>query len=260
MFQRSKAIEGLRLRGIDGDVGRVEDLLADEYWVVRYLVVTPGSLLQQRVVISPIVVTGVQRADGRLDIRLTHNQILNSPDLLAMDPLTRDAESAYAAYYGFPAYWGGPGLWAWAGRPGALASPPPASYVPLIADAGAQAMLRSARSLRGRHLMARDGEIGHVDDTIIDDDSWTLPYVLIDTSNWIGGRHVLVPTATVRELNVMDRELAVDLTTDRIRSAPQYDAERELATALERQIREHYGLRMEPKPAPQRASGSRTGR
>jgi hypothetical protein len=261
MFMKSKDIEGLRLRGPDGDVGRLEDLLVDEQWVVRYLVVMPGSWIRQRVVISPISITGLDWADRRVDVRLTQQQIRDSPDLLAVSPLTRGAEAAYARYYGFPAYWGGPGLWAWAGRPGALDSVPPQGYVPPPPDIDATASgIRSARSFRGRHLMARDGEIGHVDNCIVEDDSWTLPYFLIDTSNWIGGRHVLVPTAAVREVDTVDRELGIDLSVERIRSAPEYDADLPLDSTLESLVRSHYEAAAQPTSAPQPAVGRRAGR
>jgi hypothetical protein len=257
MFLKSKDIEGLRLRGPDGDVGRVDDLLIDEQWVVRYLIVMPGEWIRQRVVISPIAITGLDWADSRVDVRLTHQQI---PDLLAISALIRGAEAVYARYYGFAACWGGPGLWAWAGRPGALGSVPPAGYQPPPAEAYAAASgIRTASSFRGRHLVARDGEIGHVDNCLVEDESWTTQYLLIDTSNWIGGRHVLVPTAAVRELETVDRELGIDLTMERIRSAPQYDARQPLDTVLEGRIRAHYSSAVEPVPAPQRAVGRSYG-
>jgi hypothetical protein len=127
------------------------------------------------------------------------------------------------------------------------------------ADAS-QSGIRSARSFRGRHLVTRDGEIGHVDDCIVEDESWALPYFLIDTSNWIGGKHVLVPTSAVREVDAVDRRLRVDLTTERIRSAPEYDASLPLDRTLEGRVRAHYAAAPEAAPAPGRAVGRGTGR
>ena len=243
MFMRSKDVEGLRVHGRDGEVGRVQDLLIDERWAARYFVLMPGSWLPRRLVISPIAITAIDWAEGRVDIRLTRRQVGESPDLLAVEPLTREAEAEAAKYYDFPAYWGGPELWAWAGRPGALGSAPPAGYAPPPAEsAETTSKLRSARSFRGRHVVARDGDVGHVDHCIFDDDSWTMPYFVVDTSNWIGGRHVLVPTEAVREKETMDRALAVACTTDLIRSAPEYDGALPLDSTGEKRIRSHYGL------------------
>jgi hypothetical protein len=242
MFMRSKDIEGLLVHGRDGEVGQVQDLLVDEQWVARYFVLRPGSWLPRRLVVSPMAIMGIDWIEGRVDIRLTKRQVGESPDLLAVEPLTRQAEAEAAKYYGFPAYWGGPELWAWAGRPGALGSGPPVGYAPPPAEGPeTTSKLRSARSFRGRHLVARDGEIGHVDHCIFDDDTWTMPYVVVDTSNWIGGRHVLVPTEAAREKDTMDRVLAVAYPTDLIRSAPEYDGTRPLDRAVEERIRSHYG-------------------
>jgi hypothetical protein len=239
MVRRWKAIERFALHGSDGNLGVVDDALVDERWVVRYLVVAPGTLQHQRVVISPVQVGGIDWARDAIDVRLSSAQLRESPDLLAVTPLTRDAEAAYASYYGYPAYWGGPGLWGWAGRPGALGGPPPPSYR-APEGAGEPSPLQSAKLLRGRHLAALDGGIGHVDDAFVDEASWRLTYLLVDTSNWIGGRHVLVPTAVVSALGVAGPDLLVDRTIDRIRDAPEYDADRPVDAAMEQTLARHY--------------------
>jgi hypothetical protein len=117
----------------------------------------------------------------------------------------------------------------------------------------------TARSIRGRHLLCRDGEIGHADDTILDDESWTLPYLLIDMSNWIGGTHVLLPTAAVRDGRPVNAELDVDLPVERVRTAPEYDAAKPLDSVFEQKVRAHFGLGFEPKPAPRRSARQPVG-
>ena len=52
--------------------------------------------------------------------------------------------------------------------------------------------MHKTSALLGYHILATDGEIGHVDDFLVDDVSWRIRYLMIDTSNWIGGRTVLV--------------------------------------------------------------------
>lgn len=42
-------------------------------------------------------------------------------------------------------------------------------------------------------MQARDGVIGHVADFIVDDTTWTIPYIVIATRNWLPGKKVLVP-------------------------------------------------------------------
>jgi sporulation protein YlmC with PRC-barrel domain len=43
--------------------------------------------------------------------------------------------------------------------------------------------LRSTREVIGYHIAASDGEIGHVDDFVINDGSWTVRHIVVDTSN-----------------------------------------------------------------------------
>jgi hypothetical protein len=130
MYVKLIDIEGLRLRGPEGDIGRLQDFLVDERWVVRYLVVSTGAWLGRAVVASPLAITGLDWADGRIDVWMRRDQIRSSPDLLDVRPLTRSAEAAYAAHYGIPIYWGGSGIWASAGFPGALVNAPPVATPP----------------------------------------------------------------------------------------------------------------------------------
>ena len=53
-------------------------------------------------------------------------------------------------------------------------------------------MLHKSTKLRGLHVLATDGEVGHVDDVLVDERSWTVRYLVVDTSNWIGGKSVLI--------------------------------------------------------------------
>ena len=45
--------------------------------------------------------------------------------------------------------------------------------------------------------MAVDGEIGHIEDFIMDDETWTIRYAVADTGNWSSGKKVLLSTEWV---------------------------------------------------------------
>ena len=59
-------------------------------------------------------------------------------------------------------------------------------------------MLHKTSKIIGFHLVATDGEIGHVDDVLVDE-QWNVRYLVVDTSNWIGGRSVLLAPAALDE-------------------------------------------------------------
>ena len=84
-------------------------------------------------------------------------------------------------------------------------------------------MLHKTSRLKGFHLHATDGEIGHVDDFLIGQDSWRIRYLLVDTSNWIGGRSVLISSEVVDAIDSPNRKIRVRLTRDEITRGPSVD-------------------------------------
>lgn len=84
-------------------------------------------------------------------------------------------------------------------------------------------MLHKTSRLKGFHLHATDGEIGHVDDFLVDP-SWKVAYLVVDTSNWVGGRSVLVSPTSVVKIDVETQEIQVRLTRKEIEQSPSVDS------------------------------------
>lgn len=84
-------------------------------------------------------------------------------------------------------------------------------------------MLHKIGELRGYHIFATDGEIGHVDDFLVDDLGRTVQYLVIDTSNWIGGRTVLISAAAVQRIDSPAKKIHVNLTRSAIKAAPSVE-------------------------------------
>ena len=78
-------------------------------------------------------------------------------------------------------------------------------------------MLHKTSELRGYHIVATDGEIGHVDDFLIDEGGRTVQYLVVDTSNWVGGRFVLISAAVVERIDSPAMKIHVNLTRDAIK-------------------------------------------
>lgn len=98
-------------------------------------------------------------------------------------------------------------------------------------DLAGNSML-SLRSGVGLHLHAVDGEVGHVDDFLIEESTWRIPYLLVDTSNWIGGRAVIVRTDVVRRADIRDA-LPLTATREQVRNSPTFDTISGLVNAAE---------------------------
>jgi sporulation protein YlmC with PRC-barrel domain len=84
-------------------------------------------------------------------------------------------------------------------------------------------MLHKTNELRGYHIVAIDGEIGHVDDFLIDEGGRTVRWLVVDTSNWIGGKSVLISAMAVERIDSPARKIHVNLTRDAIKGGPSVE-------------------------------------
>jgi sporulation protein YlmC with PRC-barrel domain len=55
--------------------------------------------------------------------------------------------------------------------------------------------LKTASALMGYTIQTEDGEIGHVEDVLVDDQSWAIRYLVVDTKNRWVSKAVLVSPA-----------------------------------------------------------------
>jgi uncharacterized protein YrrD len=92
------------------------------------------------------------------------------------------------------------------------------------ATAAPDGNLDSVKETSGYHIHARNGEIGHVDDFLISEDSWRIRYLLVDTSNWIGGRSVIVSSEAVERVDKTDNHIYVAADRDAIANAPALES------------------------------------
>jgi hypothetical protein len=83
-------------------------------------------------------------------------------------------------------------------------------------------MLHKTSRLLGYHLFANDGEIGHVDDFLIDED-WTVRYLVVDTSNFIGGKAVLISSADIESIDSPQKKVHVNLSREQIKQGPSIE-------------------------------------
>ena len=84
-------------------------------------------------------------------------------------------------------------------------------------------MLHKTNELRGYHILATDGEIGHVNDFLIDDGGRTVQYLVVDTSNWIGGKSVLISATALERVDSPAKKICVNLTRGAIKTGPSVE-------------------------------------
>jgi sporulation protein YlmC with PRC-barrel domain len=248
VLKKASELVGLPVHATDGDIGSITKILFDdERWTVRYVVVDTGKWLPGRqVLISPISIRRTRSAGGAVDVSLTRQQVKDSPDIDTDRPVSRQQEMKYHTYYGYPYYWGGVGLWGTVAYPWALAEDSTENRVlaaELARDVNqhADTHLRDSTVVRGYHIKASDGEVGHVDDFLLDDESWRIQYLIVDTSNWLGGRHVLVSPDWVTSVRWDESRVHVALTRDAVKNSPDYDSLTAPNREYEQELYTHYG-------------------
>lgn len=244
----------------DGEIGQVKDFFFDdEKWVVRYLVVETGDWLSSRkVLISPFAIGRPAWAEKIMPVSITKEQVKNSPDVDTERPVSRQHEMQYTGYYGYPSYWGGAGLWggglypdvmmAGYGPGGYYGSPSAAQMEEVENQARAEVVrhesddphLRSCKTVTGYHIHATDGDIGHVQGFLVEDDTWAIRYLIVDTSNWWLGHQVLIAPQWIKEVNWGQRTVSVDLARQAVQDAPPYDPAVLLDRKRELQIYAHH--------------------
>jgi len=239
MLIKTNALKGYTLKSLDGDMGSASEFyFDDQFWTIRYFVVNPGSwLFGKKVLVSPYSVKGIDSAEEKVSVFLTKKQIEESPSIDTHEPISRHYEDTFNGYYGFPDYWGGPYVW---GNYPYIERDSSKWNVVGLKEKGWDRHLRSTQEVTGYHIGAIDGEIGHVDDFIVDDKTWMVRYLVVSTKNWWPGKRVLISPKWIEKVSWEEREVAVGLSRETIKDAPEYTEEVLLTREYESSLYGHY--------------------
>ena len=238
MLIKAKTLTGYTLHSLDGEIGKVKEFyFDDQHWAIRYLVTDTGNwLLGRQVLISPYALLAVNKEKQQVAIDLTKKQIEGSPSLNTDKPVSRQFEESYYGYYGWSPYWNGPDIWG--------------SHPLIVRDREEwkrsnqgkpwDPHLRSAHDVSGHHIQATDGEIGHVEDFILDDETWGIRYLIVDTRNSWPGRKVLVSPRWIDRVSWNESKVFVNLSRETIERSPPYSEDALLTRDYETELHGHY--------------------
>ena len=242
MLHPVSRFRGFAVEAIDGEIGRVEDVyFEDRHWTVREVVVdTTGGLGRPHVLVPSTVFRAIDWSARRVVAGLSGDAIRRSPDVGVGQPISRRDEHAILQHYGLP-------------TDGVDRPPARGAAAPVQPAAPDELFLRSAHRTTGHTIQARDGDIGHVDDYLLDEEARRLRYVVVATRNWWPGKKVLLSLEWIEELCWPETTMQVDVTREAIRRAPEYDPARPMDPETERRLHEAHG-RQRPLTADERAA------
>jgi hypothetical protein len=272
MLRSIEALEKYAIHASDGKIGHATDFyFDDDAWTVRYLVVDTGTWLSERkVLISPISIGHLDERSKIVQVLLTKEQVKNSPDFDTQKPVSRQHEMGYLGYYGYPYYWDGAGLWGPGSFPSLMLSgmdtnseadydkqqielsqqrldsqttgsqsalPGSTKPAPVKRD---DPHLRSCKAVVGYEIQATDGHMGRVAGFLVDEQTWAIRYLIVETSHWWSGHKVLIVPEWISDVNWFESTLSVALSRADVKESPPFDSCVELDREQEVGLYKHY--------------------
>lgn len=217
MLRSANEMTGYTIHAEDGDFGSVKDFyLDDRHWKIRYMVADAGSWFSKKLVlVSTAAFLESPDPDSRIfPVNLTKQLVKSCPDIEYDLPVSRQNELEMVNYYRWPAYW----------------TAFPQGMVETIKSGQAesesaeeQSHLRSVRELTGYHIEAKDGDIGHVADFLLDDGDWSLSFAVVKLSNWLPSEKTVIPVSLIQNISWADGKIRFDLQKEDIQKSPEYD-------------------------------------
>jgi hypothetical protein len=178
------SLRGEVLLARDGDMGLVDDVyFDDEQWSVRYLVVDTGHVMpERRVLIAPDTTLPGRPDDKVIRVRLTRDEVQRSPNVDTALPVAFQYDVCQ--------------------RRRAASDP----------------HLRSSEIVLGCRIQALDGPAGRVTDFVVDDTTWSIERLVVDTGKWFGTQ-VLIAPQSVRHIDWTWRNVHVALAREAVRAS-----------------------------------------
>jgi len=254
MLVVGSAVKGYTIEANDGPIGTVKTFLFDDQtWKIRWLVIDTGHWLSRRqVLVHPSAMGTPDHMRRYLPVQLSKAQIEASPDIAQDRPVTMQMQSDLYGYYGWDPSWGlsfyGPAGFGMApmamfNRGGRYAGDEAVqdAETTALSNNDGDPHLRDMVALRGYHIHATDGSIGHLESFLLDDTDWAIRYLIVDTSNWWLGAHVLVAPYAVKDIDWTEQQVHLNVTRDKVKTSPIWDPAEIVERTYERQLHSHYG-------------------
>lgn len=241
MLIKAKTLTGYKLLSLEGEIGKVKEFYFDDLsWKVRYLLADTGNWLPGRkVLISPESLVDVRKKAQDIAVKLTKKQIEESPPLDSDKPVSRQFEESFYEHFRWPIYWEDPYLAE--SQPYLLGS---AEHLPVpSANVGGKPLdphLLSTHTITGYAVHALDGEIGCVDDFIIDDLKWAIRYLVINTQIHKQGEKVIISPKWIDRFSWDGVTAYVNLSSEAVKSSPKYVDDETITRDYENGLHRHY--------------------
>jgi uncharacterized protein YrrD len=251
MKRSINSLLGYTIKGTDGEIGKVEEFYFDDRTsTIRYMVVKTGGWFSgKKVLISPDAFQKPDWEAKTFSVNLTKEKIKNSPDIDTDRPVSRQQEELMRGYYSWPGYYGygmygywGLGMW---GYPVVEAKERSAEkemkQMKVTEHVHDNPHLRSTHEVTGYDIHATDSDIGKVEDFIIDDATWKICFLVVETGNWFSGKKVLISPKWIIDVKWQEQKVNINHSKDEVKNSPEYDFSQPINDTYEHSLYDYYG-------------------
>lgn len=259
MLYSMNALTKAKIKSVDSAFGDIRDLYFDDVsWTLRYFVVDVGTWLEGRhVLISPESLTEYRGDENAFACTLTRQQIHDSPLFDSQKTVSRQQEESLSKHYGWTPYWVTP--MAAFPLPGLYTYPVVGSssdrwnqeseMAPTVAkevaarqdlDREQETHLRSFQEIKSYDLQATDGDIGELDDLLLDATGWRVTHIIVDTRKWWPGGQVVIDRALVTDISWGDTKIVVAMSREEVKKAPPFDSDQTITESFMQQLSQYY--------------------
>lgn len=235
--------------GQSGPMKIVDYIFDDFEWLIRYVVVQAGA---RNYVLSTMAFGAPVMQQEVLPVQIDPSVLAGSPDIDFNQPFGRSQEDMLSRHYGWPRYW--ENLDVPTTLPGDLTAVPLVDMEmekePMLPVTGSDSELGSspdtkylhrASEIWGATVTTRNGNAGKLDDFIILDENWDLPYLVVDTGGLLNSKRVLLAPSWVMQSDYEKKELFVDLDPSVIQKSPEFTTNSALPAEYWDEVTDYYG-------------------
>lgn len=244
MKRTLKVLKGFDIHAKDGLKGTIKDFLFDEEsWTIRYMVADLGKFLPGEKVLIPRVF--LDKADwekGYFHVELTKEKVENCPKLYEHMPVSREYEAKLHEHYQIDYYW----PIAYSAPIGVSGMVQPATPVNITTDIvredNLDSNLRSFNEVKGYKIECLDKKKGHLNDFIIDDESWQIIYLIVDIGHWYTrSKKVMLAANWMKHIHYVDQTISFGQDSKVLENAPEFDPSEPINVSYEKHIYDYYG-------------------
>jgi len=239
---------GYTIKGTDGEIGKVEDFYFDDRTsTIRYMIVkTGGWFSEKKVLVSPEAFQQAEWESETFSVNLTKEKIKNSPDIDTEKSVSSQQEVLMRGYYGYEMY-GQMGLGKW-GYPivERRETETEIKKTKATEHSDDNPHLRSIQEVTGYKIIATDGDVGEVEDFIIDDVTWKIHFLVVEIGNWFSGKKVLISPHRIKDVKWQEQNVIINHSQDEVKNSPEYDSSQPMNDTYEHSLHDYYGKEIYP--------------